>query len=387
LARITIAAGLWLTVHEIYQNGNITGTGPSNWEERKVWEAAGWQPNSIKVNGLWYSIDRAAPAGQSLATIASVFDYYAMTQQQDKPAMEWVGAGLLYTADMILDESYLSTAMDVVTAISSKEEARIRSASSSMITSIFVPNFLRDLRRPADPKMRSTTSVNLLDQMHKQMMNASPWHSADLAPSRDWRGEPKDYYGNVYHRALVPFNVRDPKAADDASMALAYARIPPSIPNKTISWPGGMGDGIDLFAMDDGQGYVYDEYLKFMGKNRERAVNTLMGTDYWKSLVNDGQIGPGSDGDMALRTALSMGSKFGRLEMLNFLIEHSGDNNTYKRMGPDGVEVPYLIQHPVSPETYIELRRMVREEGHELTEEEKQYLIKKPVEGPEFFKP
>lgn len=394
MARLTIAAGLWLVVAEMHQNGQITGTGPSNWEERKVWEAAGWQPNSIMVNGHWVAMDRAAPAGQSLSTIASVFDYYAMTQQQNKPAMEWVGAGLLYTADMILDESYLSTAMDVVTAISSKEEARIRSASSSMITSVFVPNFLRDLRRPADPQMRSTTSTNLLDQMHKQMMNATPEQldlgqgsSTDLPPSRDWRGEPKNYFGNVYLRGLLPFEVRDPSMADDQSMALAYARVPVSQPNKTIAWPSGLGDAIDLFAMDNGQGFVYDEYVKYMGRNRDIAVTTLMETDYWESLVNAGQIGPGSDGDMALRRALGMGSKFGRLEMLNFLIEHSGENNTYKRMGPDGVEVPYLIQHPVSVDTYLNLREAVRTQGYELTEEEQQYIIKKPVEGPEFFKP
>jgi len=394
LARLTIAAGLWLVVAEMHQNGQITGTGPTNWEERKVWEAAGWQPNSVMIHGNWVAMDRAAPAGQSLSTIASVFDYYAMTQQQDKPAMEWVGAGLLYTADMILDESYLSTAMDVVTAISSKEEARIRSASSSMITSVFVPNLLRDLRRPADELQRSTTSVNLLDQMHKQMMNATPnfldvglGSSEDLPPSRDWKADPKDYFGNAYVRALLPFNVKDPSDNDPASMALAYSRIPVSVPNKTIAWPRGQGDAIDLFAMDNGQGYVYDEYQKLMGKNRKFAVDTLMGTDYWRSLVENGQIGPGSDGDFALRQALGMGSKFGRLEMLNFLIEHSGENNTYKRIGPDGTEVPYLIQHPVSVDTYIQLREAVRREGYELTEEEKQYMIKKPVEGPEFFKP
>jgi len=230
--------------------------------------------------------------------------------------------------------------------------------------------------------------------MHKQMMNATPnfldlgqGSSEDLAPARDWKGDPKDYYGNVYHRGLVPFNVRDPSKADDASMAIAYARIPVAIPNKTISWPKGRGDAIDLFAMDNGQGYVYDEYLKFMGANRERAVNTLMDTAFWHRLLEEDNIGPGSDGDMALREALSLGSKFGRLEMLQFLIEHSGENNVYRRMGPDGKEVPYLIQHPVSVDEYIRLREIVRTQGYALTDEEKQYIIKKPVEGPEFFKP
>lgn len=374
-------------VHEAHQNGNITGTGPSNWEERQVWMAAGWQPNSIKVWGSWVSMERAAPAGMSLATMASVFDYYSMTQQQNKPAMEWIGAGLLYTADMILDESYLSSATDVLTAISSKEPTRFQSAGASMINSVFVPNFLRDLRRPADEAMRSTTGTNLLDSMHKQMMNASPWHSADLPPRRDWKGDVVNYWGNAYLRASIPFNIRNPEKTDTASMALAYARIAVAKPNKTISWPGGLGDAVDLFAMDDGQGFVYDEYQRIMGEQREFAVNTLIKTQFWKEAVKQGEIGPGSEGDAALRQALGMASKFGRLEMLDFLISHHGDNNTYKRKGADGKDVPYLIQHPVSVETYIQLQKAVRQQRVNVPDDQRQYLIQKPVEGPEFFKP
>jgi hypothetical protein len=59
MARLTVAAGLWLTVAEMYQNGDITGVGPASWEERKAWEAAGWQPNSIRIHGKWYDISRA----------------------------------------------------------------------------------------------------------------------------------------------------------------------------------------------------------------------------------------------------------------------------------------------------------------------------------------
>jgi len=383
LARLTVAAGLWLAIGEMYENGDITGTGPVNFEERKVWEAAGWQPNSVKIQGNWVDISRADPAGQSLATIASVFDYYAMTQQQDKPAMEWIGAGLLYTADMIIDESYLSTASDMITAIQSKEESRARSMSASMINSILIPNLMRDIRRPADEAMRSATSTNLLDQMHKQMMNASPWHSEKLPPQRDWKGDVKNYWGNAYYRGLLPFNVRDSENQDKASMALSYARIPVAVPNKKISWPGGLGDSIDLFAMDKGDGFIYDKYVETVGKRRNEAVNVLINTPEWKRLVEENNVGPGSEGEVLLRKALGIGSKAGRLEMLNFLIDHSGDNNTYKRS--DGNT--YLIHHQVSPDEYIRLRELIRSENATLAEEFDQYDIKKRQQGPEFFKP
>jgi hypothetical protein len=387
LARLTVAAGLWLAVGEMYENGQITGTGPTNWEERKVWEAAGWQANSIKIHGKWVDMGRAAPAGQSLATIASVFDYYAMTKQQDKPGTEWIGAGLLYTADMIIDESYLSTISGVMAAISSKETSQAQSITASTINSIFIPNLLRDLRRPADEAMRSTASPNLLGQMHKQMLNASPLHSADLPPARDWKGEPKNYFGNAYVRAVVPFQVKDSGKTDDASLALAYSRVPVPTVNKTIAWPGGAGDAIDLFAMDQGGGYVYDKYLTIVGAARKEAVETLMGTRIWKKLAREDRIGPNSDGDAALRDAIAMGSKAGRLQMLDFLIRHSGRNNTYTRKGPEGQDIEYLIQHPVSVNTYIELRTAISRGEVPEMEELKQYNMKQPMEGPEFFKP
>jgi len=384
IARLTVAAGLWLTVYELYQNGDITGTGPSNWEERKAWEAGGWQANSIRIHGKYYDISRADPGGQSLVSMASVFDYYAMTQQQNKPAMEWLTAGMLYTADMIVDESYLSTASDVITAIQSKEEARARSVTASLINSIVVPNLARDIRAVTDPEVRTAASVNLIDQVVKQMKNASPWHSDELPSARDWKGDTIDRYGNAYIRGLVPFKIRDPQDSDPASMAIAYARIPPNIPNKTIEWPKGRGNAINLFAMDGGAGFVYDKYLEIVGKARYKVVNTLMKTQAWKRLVEKKNIGPGSDGEDALRRALAIGSANGRDQMLAWLIRHSGDKAQFRRGNGDLI----LIDHPVSVQEYIRLRRAVRGTDVPLDIEEfPQYEIEHRKEGPAFFEP
>lgn len=386
LARLTAAAGLWYAVYEMYENGNITGAGPANWEEQKVWEAAGWQRNSIKAwwtGDKWVAIDRLDPAGQSLATIASIFDFYSMIPQESKTGSEWIGAGLLYTADMIIDDSYLSTATDLITAVSSKEVGRARSVTASIVNSFIVPNIMRDLRRPADAVPRSTTSTDLLVQVKNQFANATPSYSKDLPPQRDWRGDPKNTYGNAYQRAIIPFNIRDPQDSDKSSMALAYARIPISVPNKTIEWPKGQGDAVDLFAMDEGKGWLYDKYVQIMGQERARTVDILTNTSMWEDLVEREQIGPHSIGYGALRDAVSAGSTNGRLKMLGFLIQHSGDNNMFKLA--DGREIH--IKHQVSVGEYAELVKAIKLEGESLPEDKQQYRIDEPVEGPEFFKP
>jgi hypothetical protein len=383
MARLTVAAGLWLVVAEMYQNGDITGVGPASWEERKAWEAAGWQPNSIRIYDKWYDISRADPAATSLISIASVFDFYNLTRQDRRPKGEWVGAGLLYTADMLVDESYLSTASDVITAISSKEEARVRSVGASLVNSVMIPNLIRDIRRATDPVKRSGASDNFVGQMVNQMKNAFPWWSEDLAPQRDWKGEPLQYYGSAYTRGLIPFDIRNPQDSDEASMAVAYARIPPSTPSRSIAWPKGQGDSIELFAMDNGDGYVYDKYVQMVGKARHKAVKELLRKPIWRQMVEEGNIGPGSDGDRALREVMAIGSHVGRLQMLDFLIKHSGDNNTFQRDNGDTI----IIHHPVSVGEYRRLRREVRLQNIPVPEGLEQYDIQERQEGPEFFTP
>ena len=246
-----------------------------------------------------------------------------------------------------------------------------------------VPNLMRDLRKPTDETKRAATSTNLLDQVEKHMKNASPWLSEDLPPQRDWKGDPINSYGNAYVRGLIPFNIRNPENSDPASMALAYARIPVSVPNKTIDWPGGQGDSIDLFAMDEGAGFVYDKYVEIMGNMRKISINTAMRTSAWKRMVSLDNNGPGSDGEDVLRGALGIGSRIGRLQMLDFLIKHSGDNNTFRRDNGDLI----IIHHPVSVQEYIRIRQMVRRENIKVPEEFEQYKIQERQTGPEFFKP
>jgi len=382
-SKIVVAAGMWLWAMSKHEAGELSGTGPTNWEERKAWEAAGWQANSIMIHGKWVDMARAAPGGQSLSMIASVMDYTALSDA-DQPATEWIGAGLLTIADQIKDESYLSTISDLIVAIESKEQSRARSLTASTINSFLIPNILRDFRRIGDPGLRTMTGPDIGTQVIKQMKNAIPGLSDGLPPNRDWKGDPKVYYGNAYERGLIPFNIRNPDDhQDSASMALAYARIPISSPSKQLSMPG-TGNSVDLIAMDRGAGFVADRYVEFVGQSRKESVNKLMKLHTWQQLAEEGNIGPGSEGDMALRRAIGIGSKVGRLRMLGWLIEHSGEGESlFKRGNGDIIQ----IQHQFSVDQYREMYEMVRKDNLSVPEELPQYEIQERREGPEFFKP
>jgi hypothetical protein len=165
-------------------------------------------------------------------------------------------------------------------------------------------------------------------------------------------------------------------------MALAYANVPISSPSTRIDMPG-TGNFIDLMAMDKGDGYVHDKYVQFVGESRRMAVEKLINTSKWKQLVKEGNIGPGSDGETALRRAIGIGSKIGRVKMLEFLIEHSDANSTYDR--GDGKMV--TIEHRFSKRQYVDLLRAVRKDNQSVPDDMPQYEIRERREGVEFFKP
>ena len=56
LSKLIVGSGLTYSIYEGWANGNLTGSGPSNHEERGHMSRMGWQPSSIKVSGdSWFA--------------------------------------------------------------------------------------------------------------------------------------------------------------------------------------------------------------------------------------------------------------------------------------------------------------------------------------------
>jgi len=57
-----------------YLNGGLTGDGPLDQRQRKIWESTGWQPRSIKIGNVWISYENFEPFNNILAAIANTGD-------------------------------------------------------------------------------------------------------------------------------------------------------------------------------------------------------------------------------------------------------------------------------------------------------------------------
>lgn len=387
--RLMVATGVWMTVASLWEKGAITGEGPQNPDVNKVWREAGWEPTSFRgqiTQDQYLDYSDMQPIALSVNVMASIMDMISLMPEgdtQDGTSMMIVGIGTI--ADLIKDETYLSTLTDFIVAFDGEKAERGESIIVSSALSFVIPNFLRDIRRVKDPAIRSLSSDDIWMRLRKQFMNAIPGLSEDVPYKYDWKGDIMNQHQNAYVRGMIPFNVKDFSHQDLASMHIAANLIPVTRPDRKIDMKG-EGNFIDLMAMDGGWGYVYAKYESIVGKARSEVVNNVINDPRYAELVEDGNIGPGSDVDLILRNAIAAGSKIGRVRMLEFLIDHY-DEPTFKRPAGDTV----IIHHPFSVDRYRELIQQIHLDDEirtpEQREDEPQYILRQRGRMPPWFEP
>jgi hypothetical protein len=57
-------------------DGTLTGDGPDDYRKKAEMQAEGWQPNSVKVNGKYYSLNGLAPVANQVNILANLHDHY-----------------------------------------------------------------------------------------------------------------------------------------------------------------------------------------------------------------------------------------------------------------------------------------------------------------------
>ena len=108
VGRQTLGMSVVSMASMMYLSGNITGNGPQDRQQRKLWTDAGWKPRSIKdpITGTWISYDSFEPFNSILSWVADVGDY------QELMGPEWAEKNLfkagLVLAQGMTQKSYLA---------------------------------------------------------------------------------------------------------------------------------------------------------------------------------------------------------------------------------------------------------------------------------------
>ena len=89
-ARIVAGSSISYMAYEMAKNGDITGAGPSDPQERALLYMSGWQPNSVRVGDMYYSYGRLEPLGMLMGVVASgaeISNEWDEIESQELPAL------------------------------------------------------------------------------------------------------------------------------------------------------------------------------------------------------------------------------------------------------------------------------------------------------------
>lgn len=261
VGRITTGIGASVFFLSEALNGNITGHGPSDPNERAALTDTGWQPYSIKVGDSYISYQRLDPFATFIGTAADMAEYMNqaddLEQEDHATAITGLAIGM---ANNFTNKSYLTGFANLVGAMQAPEkkvpEFFRRQAAA------FVPNILSTAGYGVgqDPNLREVRSFT------DALMAKVPYFSKTLPPRRNILGEPLERPAAVEGKdptlgTLV--NLWDP---------IKYSRVKDDVVRNELAALGHAWEppkrkmaGVDLMDVPAGKTTAYDRWQELQG--------------------------------------------------------------------------------------------------------------------------
>lgn len=283
-AQMAVGTAMWALLYDAAANGDITGGGPANIEQRNALSrespegGAIWQPYSIRVQNpdgteRWISYERLDPFGSAASLVA---DYSELVNNNDwddaqqQQLTEIAGHGVGALGQAFFNKTMLKSTFQTVEALTQKDTAAAEQMLKGQAAGLIpFSSAARMFRRGDDEYMRATSGV--LDALK----NTVPGLSKDLPIDRDLWGTPKTYetgLGAVYD-AIAP--VRTKKAGGSAiDLDIIDNGVGVRMPSKSFSVPG--AGTVSLKNRLD----IYNEYVRLAGEPAFAKLNAVAeGTD------------------------------------------------------------------------------------------------------------
>tara|TARA_R100000781_G_scaffold109460_1_gene74414 strand:- start:1109 stop:4801 length:3693 start_codon:yes stop_codon:yes gene_type:complete len=139
-----------------WMNGNITGNGPIDRQQRQVWIDAGWRPRQIKLGDVWVSYDSFEPFAQTIAAVADVGDASQLMGD------EWTQDNLLkmglLLAQATVNKSYLAGLQSFVDLVGARPGQASRIVSGLMNNQVPMAGLRNSLGKVLNPHQKELSS-------------------------------------------------------------------------------------------------------------------------------------------------------------------------------------------------------------------------------------
>ena len=279
LARVSMGSLTVAGVAAAAASGGITGGGPQNPNARKILEATGWQPYSIRWTDddgttHYQSYSRAEPlafvvgATADAVELLTFLDYDDELKSEQEQANNAIAAIVAGVANNTMSKTFLQGVADFTEMMN--DPTRYAASWMEGMGAAPVPfsSFRRQMSQAQDPLIRQA------DGFMEKLRNQSgiPGLSENAPPVRNIFGEPVHYKGGALLGALSPFpdTTQKPDAVTDAIVGLMNETrtVPVAMPGRRV-------EGMKLTAQE------YDQYVQF---SRTEPVDAFGGLTFKEKL-------------------------------------------------------------------------------------------------------
>lgn len=278
--RATTTVGIMGGLFGLSAAGAFTGAGPADIEQKKVLQATGWQPYSIKIGDKYFSYQKMDPFASLIGLTADVVDAHRFGDPDDSLTMGYFAALL----ETLSSKSYLTGVMDLMKVITDPEH-QVEKLGGRLAGNFFVPNIVASARSFSDEHFDEVKT------MMERVKSRLPFLNDSVNQQRNLLGEAvnKKTFSGALQAAeglgnyMLPLqiNATGDDVLDNELANLAFPFRPPSY-NK---W------GVDLrdHANDAGQ-TAYDRMqeltstTKIGGRGLRSTLKRLIGSNKYQSL-------------------------------------------------------------------------------------------------------
>lgn len=267
MAELVVGTGIMSVVFMHALDGNITGAGEPDAGKKRVQQAGGWQPYSVKVGDTYYNYQRLQPLGTLIgmaADIAEVWDHLTDEEMDKVPKMLSAAFG-----NAVTNQTFLQGITNIVNALS--DPKRFGPKLVQQYAGSVVPAIVAQPTQMLDPVVREVDSI--VDAVKARI----PGLRGDLLPKRDIFGEPiqtKERLG-----AVSP--VTETKESEDKVRTEA-ARLGISVADTPKKTHVGRGSGkLGDVKLEPEQ---RDRFAEVGGKLAHQVLDEMVNAPSWDAL-------------------------------------------------------------------------------------------------------
>lgn len=288
-ARMVASSALMTFFAVQVANGGIAGNGPSDYKKREEWLLT-HQPNSIKVNGKWYSIAGLDPFVTPILAVATAYERAQYGEDTEEGYFAKAADATLGLARAMADTAYTQNIVEALAMFDADDDKatdKFKNWAAGIAASTTVPAILRQYAQNYGDQNEYVTKGDgsLSDQIAGRISSGVKGTAVEqtikdmglntnLPQKYDPLGRPK-VRGETYGPDMLT-RIRT-KDEETDPVVLELSRLGKAMKGPLVTYPGKVVGKRTLTEEE------YAEYTRLSGEYIREKVREVMETNRWKN--------------------------------------------------------------------------------------------------------